>query len=199
MTKVFVGALAWATTDDSLRSRFEEFGEVVSANVIRDRETGRSKGFGFVEFAESKDAEAACEGLRDQELDGRNIRVEIASDRPPRRDREEGGGGGSWGGERRERRDYGDSRGGRFFYFILEVAVIAVIMIAEMTDEVVMIAEMTEEAVMTEDEAAMIVKSAMIAEEVAAPEEIRFLNRFSQDVTFIFHCHFLLIVAYNGT
>lgn len=86
MPKVFVGGLAWATNDDSLRARFEEFGEILSATVISDRETGRSRGFGFVEFADLKDAEAAVSGMRDQELDGRSIRVDLANDRPPRRE-----------------------------------------------------------------------------------------------------------------
>ncbi|KAH6565998.1 hypothetical protein BASA50_005281 [Batrachochytrium salamandrivorans] len=134
--KVYVGGLSWDTTDSSLRSRFEEFGEVVSAVVIMDRETGRSKGFGFVEYSDPKGANGAVEGLRDQELDGRTIRVDIANARPPRDggggggfrggDRPYGGGGGDRGGRREyggggersayrgggERREYGGDRGG---------------------------------------------------------------------------------------
>jgi RNA recognition motif-containing protein len=66
MPKLFIGGLSWGTTDETLRERFTEFGEVLSATVIMDRESGRSRGFGFVEYAEMKDAEAAVEGMRDQ-------------------------------------------------------------------------------------------------------------------------------------
>ncbi|KAI8924580.1 hypothetical protein BC831DRAFT_454235 [Entophlyctis helioformis] len=111
-SKVFCGGLSWSTTDDSLRARFEEYGRVISASVILDRETGRSKGFGFVEFEEPKDAESAVEGMKDQDLDGRTIRVDLASGT-----RREGGGGGFRGGRGGGRdygsgRDFGGDRGG---------------------------------------------------------------------------------------
>ena len=92
-SKLFVGGLAWATSDGSLRSHFEQFGEVTEAKVITDRETGRSRGFGFVSFAEADHASAAKESLNGSELDGRTIRVDEATERRPR-----GGGGGGRGG-----------------------------------------------------------------------------------------------------
>lgn len=79
MAKLFVGGLAWATTDDSLRAAFEEF-EVFDAVVLKDRETGRSRGFGFVTISEAQ-ADAAIAKWDNQELDGRRIRVQTASAR----------------------------------------------------------------------------------------------------------------------
>ncbi|RKO88517.1 hypothetical protein BDK51DRAFT_10408, partial [Blyttiomyces helicus] len=84
MAKVFIGGLAFATTDDSLRKCFEEFGEVVSSTVITDRESGnvcRSRGFGFVGFANAEDATKAVAGRNDTDLEGRTIRVDIAKDK----------------------------------------------------------------------------------------------------------------------
>jgi len=78
--KLFVGGLAWATDNDSLRSAFAEFGEVVEAKVITDRETGRSRGFGFVTYTDSDSAQSAVSSLNGKELDGRTIRVDIARD-----------------------------------------------------------------------------------------------------------------------
>lgn len=80
-TKLFVGGLAWATREDSLRDFFSTAGTVVSATVITDRATGRSKGFGFVEMATEEEAKAAIEKLNGQELDGRNINVNEARPR----------------------------------------------------------------------------------------------------------------------
>jgi len=74
MSKVFVGGLSWDTTDDSLRAAFEPFGTLVSANIISDRETGRSRGFGFVCFEEEADAQKAIKEMSDTNLDGRVIR-----------------------------------------------------------------------------------------------------------------------------
>ncbi|CAI2177405.1 8738_t:CDS:2 [Funneliformis geosporum] len=74
--KLFVGGLSWGTDDRSLRSRFEEYGTVEDAVVIRDRDTGRSRGFGFVTFANNEDAETAIQNLNDQEFDGRTIKGE---------------------------------------------------------------------------------------------------------------------------
>lgn len=79
-TKLFVGSIAWATTDASLRAAFEQFGEVVDAKVITDRETGRSRGFGFVTMADEASAQSAIEGMNGQELDGRTIAVNVAMD-----------------------------------------------------------------------------------------------------------------------
>ena len=89
-SKLFVGSLAWATSDDSLKAHFEEYGEVVEAKVITDRESGRSRGFGFVTFTDEDSANAAKDALNGSDLDGRTIRVDNATERRPRR----GGGGG---------------------------------------------------------------------------------------------------------
>ncbi len=91
-SKLFVGGLAWATDDQGLRSAFEQFGEVTDAKVISDRDTGRSRGFGFVTFADAADADRAREEMNGQELDGRSLNVDSAQDRR--------GGGGGGGGRR---------------------------------------------------------------------------------------------------
>ncbi|HVV66834.1 MAG TPA: RNA-binding protein [Candidatus Saccharimonadales bacterium] len=83
-TKLFVGSLAWATTDDSLKEFFSSAGTVVSANVIVDRETNRSKGFGFVEMSSEEEAKKAVEDLNGKELDGRPIVVNEARPREER-------------------------------------------------------------------------------------------------------------------
>lgn len=80
-TKLFVGSLPWSVDDETLRETFEEHGNVVSAKVIKDRETGRSRGFGFVEMENSTDAKSAIEALNDSELKGRNIVVNEAKSR----------------------------------------------------------------------------------------------------------------------
>ncbi|MDP2303139.1 MAG: RNA-binding protein [Ignavibacteria bacterium] len=77
-TKLFVGSLPWSVSDDSLKSVFEPFGEVVSAKVIKDRQTGRSKGFGFVEMANDTEANKAMTALNGSDLSGRNIIVNEA-------------------------------------------------------------------------------------------------------------------------
>ena len=91
--KLFVGGLAWATSDDGLRNAFEPFGEVAEAKVITDRDTGRSRGFGFVTFSDDAAADRAVEEMNDNELDGRRLTVNEAQDR-----RGGGGGGGGRGG-----------------------------------------------------------------------------------------------------
>jgi RNA recognition motif-containing protein len=83
-SKLFVGSLAWATTDDSLKDFFSSAGTVVSANVIFDRETNRSKGFGFVEMSSDEEAKAAVDQLNGKELDGRPIVVNEARPREER-------------------------------------------------------------------------------------------------------------------
>ncbi len=113
--KLFVGNLPWSTTDADLEPMFAEFGEVVSAKLITDRATGRSKGIAFVEFAEESAAKAAIEALHESEVDGRNIIVAPA--RPPvKRERSFGGdrgGNRSFGGGRgNDRNDRGGNRGG---------------------------------------------------------------------------------------
>ncbi|HRI46244.1 MAG: RNA-binding protein [Ignavibacteriaceae bacterium] len=77
-TKLFVGSLPWSVSDDSLKSVFEPFGEVVSAKVIKDRQTGRSKGFGFVEMANDSEANKAMTALNGSDVSGRNIIVNEA-------------------------------------------------------------------------------------------------------------------------
>lgn len=91
--KLFVGGLSWDTNDEGLRAAFERFGPIVEAKVISDRDTGRSRGFGFVTFDAPADAQAAIEEMDGTTLDGRQVRVNVAQDR-----RGPGGGGGGRGG-----------------------------------------------------------------------------------------------------
>ncbi|MBL8121874.1 RNA-binding protein [Candidatus Saccharibacteria bacterium] len=77
-TKLFVGSLPWAVDDNSLRDLFAEFGDVLSAKVIVDRETNRSRGFGFVEFEDADAAKAAIDKLNNSEMNGRTIVVNEA-------------------------------------------------------------------------------------------------------------------------
>ena len=95
--KLFVGGLSWGTDDNGLKQAFEAFGEVAEAKVITDRDTGRSRGFGFVTFVEAEDASKAAEEMNGAELDGRTLNVDEARDR-----RGGGGGGGGRGGRRNE-------------------------------------------------------------------------------------------------
>jgi cold-inducible RNA-binding protein len=90
--KVFVGGLSWDTNDQGLAEAFQPFGTVTEAKVISDRETGRSRGFGFVTFAAPADAERAIAEMDGTELDGRTIRVNEAEDKQR---------GGGRGGRRR--------------------------------------------------------------------------------------------------
>lgn len=80
-SKLFVGSLAWATTDDTLKAHFDSIGSVVSARVVTDRESGRSRGFGFVEYESDDDAKKAIESLNNSDLDGRQITVNEARPR----------------------------------------------------------------------------------------------------------------------
>lgn len=108
-TRIFVGSLAWATNDDSLKNHFSQVGTVTSANVITDRMSGRSKGFGFVEMSTEEEAQEAIAKLNNSPLDGRNIVVNAAQPRQerapgaPMGPRRSGGGdrGGFSGGQRR--------------------------------------------------------------------------------------------------
>ena len=104
---LFIGSLAYATTDDTLKAHFEQIGEVASARVITDRDSGRSKGFGFVEFVNEADNQKAVDQLDGKDLDGRTISVGLArpkEDRP----RLEFGGNNDRGGDR------GGNGGGSF-------------------------------------------------------------------------------------
>jgi cold-inducible RNA-binding protein len=96
--KIYVGNLPFETTDESLAQEFEVFGEVVSANVVVDRASGRSRGFGFVEMPAQAEAEAAIAGLNGKELMGRALTV---NESKPREGSGGGGGGGFGGGQRR--------------------------------------------------------------------------------------------------
>ena len=98
--KLFVGSLSWETTDDRLHAAFAPFGEITEAKIIKDRDTGRSRGFGFVTFAESQDASKAISALDGKDLDGRTIKVNEAQDKS-----RDGGGrsGGGFGGGRNNR------------------------------------------------------------------------------------------------
>ncbi|GHU84231.1 hypothetical protein FACS189473_0930 [Spirochaetia bacterium] len=90
--KLYVGNLSYNTTEDGLRNLFSEFGTVASAKIIADRDTGNSKGFGFIEMTTDEEANAAIEGTNGREFDGRQLRVNEAMDKP-RRDRGGSGGG----------------------------------------------------------------------------------------------------------
>lgn len=85
--KLFVGGLAWAATDEDLEKAFAPFGELVSAKVVRFSDTGRSKGFGFVEYSSTAEAEAAKEGLDGKEVVGRPIKIDFARPRVENPDR----------------------------------------------------------------------------------------------------------------
>ncbi|RIK77744.1 MAG: RNA-binding protein [Planctomycetota bacterium] len=93
--KLYVGNLNYQCSSSDLEQMFSEFGTVASAQVIQDRETGRSKGFGFVEMSTDAEAQAAINGLHDKECQGRPLTVNEAR---PREDRPRGGGGGYGGG-----------------------------------------------------------------------------------------------------
>ncbi|TFG82524.1 MAG: RNA-binding protein [Spirochaetales bacterium] len=84
--KLYVGNLSYGTTEDGLRAAFGQYGDVASVNIVIDRDSGRSKGFGFVEMSADDAAMAAISGLNGRELDGRSLRVNEANERPPRRD-----------------------------------------------------------------------------------------------------------------
>ncbi|KAI4298338.1 hypothetical protein L6164_031911 [Bauhinia variegata] len=107
--RCFVGGLAWATDNDALQSAFSPYGEIIESKVINDRETGRSRGFGFVTFASEQAMRDAIDAMNGKELDGRNITVNEAQSRG-------GSGGGGGGGYSRGGGGYGGgggySRGG---------------------------------------------------------------------------------------
>ena len=102
--KLYVGNLAYSVRDESLQSAFSQFGTVTSAKVMMDRETGRSKGFGFVEMGNDAEAQAAINGMNGQPLEGRPV---VVNEARPREDRPGGFGGGGGG-----RSPYGGGGGG---------------------------------------------------------------------------------------
>jgi len=95
-TKLFIGGISFNTTDETLREFFTKTGTVVSASVVTDQATGRSRGFGFVEMSTSQEADRAVSELSGRELDGRSLRVEVS--KPKAGDARERGFGGNRGG-----------------------------------------------------------------------------------------------------
>lgn len=93
--KLYVGNLAYSVRDDNLQQQFEAYGQVASAKVMMDRDSGRSKGFGFVEMSSPSEAQAAIQGLDGKDLEGRALTVNVARPMAPR------SGAGGYGGERR--------------------------------------------------------------------------------------------------
>ena len=100
---IYIGNLSFDTTDDQLRQAFEGFGEVSSVNIIKDKYTGESRGFAFVEMSDQDAAMAAISGVNGQDLNGRTLNVNEAR---PRTDRGGGGGGGGRGGRDKSRRSW---------------------------------------------------------------------------------------------
>jgi heterogeneous nuclear ribonucleoprotein A1/A3 len=90
--KLFVGGLSWGITDEDLKKAFESFGEIKEAKVITERDSGRSRGFGFVTYERDEDAKAAISKMNGTSLEGRNIVVNEAQEKSPR----EGGRGGRY-------------------------------------------------------------------------------------------------------
>ena len=97
--KLYIGNVSWGMDEDALAQACGEYGTVTSTHIVKDRETGRSRGFGFVEMSTDEEALAVIEGLNGAMMDGRNLTVNVAR---PREDR--GGGGGGGGGYRGGRR-----------------------------------------------------------------------------------------------
>jgi|SRR5688572_12645596 len=106
--KIYVGNLSFNTSNNDLSDMFSEFGTVQSSNVIEDRETGRSRGFGFVEMSSQAEGEAAISSLNGKEIDGRELKVNEAKPREDRGGSRGGFGGGGGGG----RGGYGGGGGG---------------------------------------------------------------------------------------
>ncbi len=107
--KLYVGNLAYSVRDESLQQAFSEFGTVTSAKVMMDRETGRSKGFGFVEMGSDAEAQSAINGMNGQPLEGRAI---VVNEARPREERPGGFGGGGGGGGRTGGGGFGGGGGG---------------------------------------------------------------------------------------
>ena len=108
--KIFVGSLPYKVQEADLKELFEAYGEVSSVKIITDRETGRSKGYGFIEMTDDESAQKAIDGLNGTDVTGRIIAVSQAEERKPGGDRR-GGGGGYGGGNRG---GYGGNRGGGY-------------------------------------------------------------------------------------
>jgi RNA recognition motif-containing protein len=122
-SKLFVGGLAYATTDAGLKNAFSKYGTVRDAKVITDRDSGQSRGFGFVTFEAAADADAAMDAMNNTSLDGRTIRVNAAEEKPRTGGfgggggyRGGGGGGGGYSSDRNDRGSYSSDRGDRGGY-----------------------------------------------------------------------------------
>ena len=100
MKKIFVGNLSWKTTEEQLKAHFEVYGQVLSAKIVTDKTTGRSKGFGFVEMANASEADGAISGLDGREWNGRALKVNEALPKGAGGGRPSGGGGFGGGGKR---------------------------------------------------------------------------------------------------
>jgi RNA recognition motif-containing protein len=98
--KLYVGNLSYDTTEATIRSAFEAHGEVASVTLITDRDTGRPKGFGFVEMGSAEEAQKAKSALDGTQMDGRALKVDVAKEQAPRSSRGGGYGGGGYGGYR---------------------------------------------------------------------------------------------------
>jgi RNA recognition motif-containing protein len=103
---IYVGNLSYGATDESLTALFSQYGTVDRASIITDRETGRSRGFGFVEMPNESEGDAAIEALNDKEVDGRSLKVNKARPKTEQRPRS----GGGYGGGGRDRGGYGGGR-----------------------------------------------------------------------------------------
>nr|XP_043894431.1 cold-inducible RNA-binding protein B-like isoform X1 [Solea senegalensis] len=120
--KLFVGGLSFETTEDSLSNAFSRFGSIDKVDVIRDKETGRSRGFGFVKYDNPEDAKDAMAEMNGSTVDGRAIRVDEAGKGPPRKGLQTGSRGGRFGGSRGRGRGYsrGEDQNGEVpIYYIL--------------------------------------------------------------------------------
>jgi cold-inducible RNA-binding protein len=111
-SKIYVGNLPFSATNDSLNELFSKFGTVDSAKIVMDRDTGRSKGFGFVEMSSADDASAAINKLNGSDMGGRSLVVNEARPMEPRTGGFGGGRGGDRGGDRGGRGGFGGGRGG---------------------------------------------------------------------------------------
>ncbi|GAB3915094.1 RNA recognition motif domain-containing protein [Mucilaginibacter boryungensis] len=110
--KIFVGSLPYKVEEADLQELFEAYGEVGSVKIITDRETGRSKGFGFIEMTDDESAQKAIDGLNGTEIGGRTIAVSQAEERKPGAGGDRRGGGGGFGGGRSGGYGGGGNRGG---------------------------------------------------------------------------------------
>ena len=110
--KIYVGNLPFSATSENLNELFSKFGQVDSAKIVMDRDTGRSKGFGFVEMSDASEADAAIEKLNGADFGGRSLTVNEARPMEPRTGGFGGGRGGDRGGDRGGRGGFGGGRGG---------------------------------------------------------------------------------------